>query len=893
MSTTSTAPTNSFELLKEFFADNTDSEPIIEDETNADDATTHGSNKSPPSLTRITFKVPADELAKDKPKAILLVAKEVLDCFQSEFPSMKLLPWKTKCVSPISSTKKSLPLDPKLAESFLLGYSRFFAKPSGIFRVLFQHDTPVAREEIEEFAKQNINQPRIQFLQPAQSDAIQPTILGFLTGSTQDMASSPAVEAVLKKTFGIDVLGMQWKTINIKAPPASADWRVRQALQLEVDAVESRDVGLTKAMSLYFNSTNRDATKCLFGVPMMFVNTPPGWQSSSANSALVRKQSIGQASIVKSLSAVGLDNVNLLNVINDKGTTLLEALISLPSIVSKKNKSGKEIFGRLFHSITPSADPQCYTVSFFNVNMKEASSVIAALPLFIESEYKISANSFCRTIFIESAKAGNWNAETRVFLSQEDLAMDAMLEQIVELADAPAAEVVISSDHQRAMAMTEEDADTQVTDLRGKAPTPLRKDDDDAMSELTGSTRTSKADRFADEKVAAVTKQHVIAMNEQAERYAFIENQLAILMAATKDPSITNANTLTPDSARHAPNPTTDPTTTPTSEAVTTTYVPAPDTSDGNSDDMVQNANLDVPQTERSDSSVDIVGARGKDDSSVEVLGTSGTSSDDYGNSESDEEDQSMINDSSQTPPTTYADADGNDNGTIVNAKQEQNNSSDNNSADGDDEADSDDNESVTAKKPIGSISYCTREEAQDEAENKDDDDYEENYEEDADPEHPSYTMYGISDANDDFDRRCIPIEDFDEFEHDVEHLHDFETDDEYAINEGGPDSALPWASKFDNMPIKVVVNVSKPSNGTSVAKIQKKKKALKLQDFESSGMDSDVNNDSLLGPESPARYRKNKHAKDDFPTRVDANTRYLTRSRAAPTTGAPEGGCR
>jgi rRNA maturation protein Nop10 len=211
MPTAPTAPSNSFDLLKEFFNDDVENEneTITDQDAEADDATMNGSNKSSPSLTRITFKVPADELAKDKAKAILLVAKEVLDCFQAEFPTMKLLPWKTENVSPLSCTRKSLPTDPKLAESFLFGYSRFFAKPSGIFRVLFQHDSPIAREEIEEFAKLNINQPRIQFLQPAQSDAIQPTILGFLTGSTPDMASSPAVEAVLKKTFNIKVLGMQ------------------------------------------------------------------------------------------------------------------------------------------------------------------------------------------------------------------------------------------------------------------------------------------------------------------------------------------------------------------------------------------------------------------------------------------------------------------------------------------------------------------------------------------------------------------------------------------------------------------------------------------------------------------------------------------------------------
>jgi len=125
-------------------------------------------------------------------------------------------------------------------------------------------------------------------------------------------------------------------------------------------------------------------------------------------------------------------------------------------------------------------------VSFFNVNLTEASSLIAALPRFIESEFKISATSFCRTIFIESAKAGKWNPETRVFLSQEDLAMDAMLEQIVELADAPAAaQVVISSDHQRAMTMTEDDANTLATNLKDRSPAPLDTNEDDDMSALT------------------------------------------------------------------------------------------------------------------------------------------------------------------------------------------------------------------------------------------------------------------------------------------------------------------------------------------------------------------------------------------------------------------------
>jgi len=184
------------------------------------------------------------------------------------------------------------------------------------------------------------------------------------------------------------------------------------------------------------------------------------------------------------------------------------------------------------------------------VNLNEASSVIAALPLFIESEFLISAKTFCRTTFIEAAKSGQWVPDTRVFLSQEDLAMDAMLEQIVELADTPPADVIISSDHQRPMAMTEDDANTLATDLRNKAPAPLEKDGDD-MSALTVSTRTSKADRIADERVLAVSKEHQLALAEARQEQQLMKEdfkrRFATLLAATN--AAPSAIALTPESA--------------------------------------------------------------------------------------------------------------------------------------------------------------------------------------------------------------------------------------------------------------------------------------------------------------------------------------------------------
>jgi len=130
----------------------------------------------------------------------------------------------------------SLPTDPKIAEAYLLGYSRFFAKPNAIFRLLLQHDSLVVKEEIEKFGRVSINQPRVQFLQPSQSDAINPVAISFLTGSTPDMASSPALSHALKKIFNIKVLGMKWNSINIKNAPKNSSWRDRQALTIEADS---------------------------------------------------------------------------------------------------------------------------------------------------------------------------------------------------------------------------------------------------------------------------------------------------------------------------------------------------------------------------------------------------------------------------------------------------------------------------------------------------------------------------------------------------------------------------------------------------------------------------------------------------------------------------------
>jgi hypothetical protein len=394
-----------------------------------------------------------------------------------------------------------------------------------------------------------------QFLQVAQSDAMQPTIIGFLTGSTEEMATSTAYAAVLKHLFNIKTLGLKWATINIKNPPKNQSWKDRKAAQIEIDASDEKTNRISAKLIAYFNKSSRDPVLNFMGTPMMFVPMTTGWQNSPRMAARVRTQIIGQASLVTSLETITLDNVNLTNAIDDAGTTLLQALISTSSIKTKTNKNGKNIIGRLFHSITPTEFQECYSVSYFQVNSQEATSVLSALPLFIEETWNISPSTFCRTCFINSAKEGVWESTTRVFKSKEDLEYASMLADIIDLADTPEEIVVLSSDHQKAMAMTEEDAATQATDLRNKAPKPVTDD----LSALTGSTRTSKAEEMTILAVQAVQRDHLLAMQEQATSHAAAlkelqDLRLQLLASTQNTPQGQQPRTLTPESARHGPN---------------------------------------------------------------------------------------------------------------------------------------------------------------------------------------------------------------------------------------------------------------------------------------------------------------------------------------------------
>jgi hypothetical protein len=187
------------------------------------------------------------------------------------------------------------------------------------------------------------------------------------------------------------------------------------------------------------------------------------------------------------------------------------------------------VWGRLFYSILTDKEADSCTFTYFAVNEKEAQGVANRLPLFIEDFFNMEASTFCHSAFVAEARSGYWTESTRQFLMQEEKEEQGKLNNMEDLAIANVIEFV-SSDHQRALAMNDEDANTLETDLRNKAPCPLNhsKDKDDEIYALSNSTHTSKAQRMASEQVKEIAKQYAGTFEAQQKQIADLLQQVAL-----------------------------------------------------------------------------------------------------------------------------------------------------------------------------------------------------------------------------------------------------------------------------------------------------------------------------------------------------------------------------
>lgn len=509
---------NAFEMLKRIHEKPTETVPM---EDIADDVTVAGAHIQKLVTTRISMMVTIDEVAKVKAKAASEAANEVLEAIVNQFPDVRVARWEAdKPTTNDPTLLHSLPEEVNDVEPYMHGFTRFFGKPKGYFRLNLCHSEETSAGAINRFCNANLRVQGQQFVQVAHSSAKDPIVVGFFTGSTPEMASSGDVTTLFQQLFGLKDFGLYWN--NIRTSQKNQKWsKDRFAMHLEMDEGHMEKDKIISVLSAYFNHSISDAKRNFLGTPMVFVPIFKGYLASAAEQNRITQNAKKQMTMMGTLREVTLlSSVCLLNLVNeDNDTTLMEALMTVESITEKtveRNGKSKSFKGRLFYSILTDKEADSCTFTYFAVNEKEAQGVANGLPLFIEDFFDLEAATFCRSAFVAEAKNGHWTKSTRHFMTQEEKEEQGKLDIMEDLAIANVIEF-ISSDHQRAMAMNDDDANTLGTDLRNKSPRPLEhdKDKDDDVSALSNSTRTSKAQLMASAQIKELAKQYAETFEAQ------------------------------------------------------------------------------------------------------------------------------------------------------------------------------------------------------------------------------------------------------------------------------------------------------------------------------------------------------------------------------------------
>ena len=113
-------------------------------------------------------------------------------------------------------------------------------------------------------------------------------------------------------------------------------------------------------------------------------------------------------------------------------STLLRDLIKVESIIEKKVIKGKNTTtfrGRGFHAIIPNKN----TVTFYytRANFNEGRSIARGLPLFIRDHFQLDPTFCCASEALTSTLEGEWDYNSRKFLSANEKLETDKLEAMV------------------------------------------------------------------------------------------------------------------------------------------------------------------------------------------------------------------------------------------------------------------------------------------------------------------------------------------------------------------------------------------------------------------------------------------------------------------------------
>ena len=490
-------------------------------------------NEKFPNNIRMTmmFKVPTKEEGctdNDAPFAAIKKINEMLKPLTNKLPC-RVGPWTFNSLSKkVPSDTDLLTVLPKnidFVESYVYDYNRFLSPgKTGYVRLNIYYSDLTSVSDIQSVVSQ-FKKARERFMEVAHSNALSPVQIGTLTGSVKAMAASKDFKDVMKKKFDLSELGLwfgQPRTSNYTGFDSN-----KSTLHLEIDR---KDLPKRQKMELYFNHGSRNVQSTFFGTPMLLTKAFDYFAEDDVKENMdmhARKQT----SLGKSIRSTTIHGVQLNNwASRNKDKTLLHELMCTESITDKKIIKGKKsttFKGRLFYAIIPDKVMKSVTFYYSRANYFEGRSVARGLPLFIKDHFLLDPAFFCTSEAITDALDGDWNFESRRFLSSDERIERERLDLMEDEVNAER-EVFISKDHQRALAMDEDDEISVETRLtKGDAAPPAATTDD--VSEMTGSTRESKAKAYAESAVNEVAKQYTATISTMNSDLGAKEDKIAQL----------------------------------------------------------------------------------------------------------------------------------------------------------------------------------------------------------------------------------------------------------------------------------------------------------------------------------------------------------------------------
>ena len=417
---------------------------------------------------------------------------------------------------------KVLPEDIDFVESYVFDYNRFLSPgKTGYVRLHIFYSDLTSLPEIQGIVSQ-FKKPREQFLEVAHSNATSPINIGTLTGSVKAMAFSSDFYNVMKEKFGLSELGL-WFTQprTSKSGEFNTD---KFVLHMEIDR---KDLPKRLEMEQYFNHSPSGIDNAFFGTPMLLAR-PFDYSADDDVKASIDNHARKQLRLGNSLRSTVVTGVQLCNWSNSsKTSTLLRDLMEVESITSKKIMKGKSTTsfkGRVFYSIIP--DKNSSTFYYTRANFNEGRSIARGLPLFIRDHFKLDPAFFCSSDTLTTALEGEWDYATRKFQSAAEKIESAKLD-LMECEAIAEVEQFISKEQQLAMATDKDDVSVETRLTKGDAVPPPADTDD--ISDMTGSTRESKANAYAAKAAKEVAAQYTTTINSMKADMGDKDNEIAEL----------------------------------------------------------------------------------------------------------------------------------------------------------------------------------------------------------------------------------------------------------------------------------------------------------------------------------------------------------------------------